>query len=107
MFLLLFYRERVARLAQRLDLQEGAKAALRKQHRKHTTREWHLNPAQIGKFLYGFIARAEDGTRCNDICKSMYFCDLKKGHKGKHGEDTFERVPTPRQAKGPGFLSWD
>jgi len=104
LFLLLFYRERLGRLSQRLESQEGAKAALRKRHRKNTLSEWDLNPAQIGKFLMDFVRRAEDDTRCNDLCKSMYFCDRKKGHTGKHGEWC---GPEPVPAKvGPGWLCW-
>ena len=103
LFLLLFYRESLARLAQRLDLQEGAKAAVRKRHQKNT-REWDLNPKQISVFLYEFIRRAQDDTRCNDLCKSMYFCDRKKGHKGKHGE-WCGAEPVPAKV-GPGWLCW-
>lgn len=29
--------------------------------------------------------RLYDETLCNDNCKSMYFCEKKKGHRGRHG----------------------
>lgn len=91
LFLLLFYRERIGRLAGRLQLQEDVKDKMRKRHRKHGTRDFDLNIRQVSQLLAEVVARAEDETRCNDICKSMYFCDLKKGHRRKkhkeiHGE---------------------
>jgi hypothetical protein len=32
------------------------------------------------------LERANDKTLCNDDCKGMYYCELKKKHKGKHKE---------------------
>ena len=104
LFLLLFYRERVCRLAGRLLLQESSKAAIRKKRRKYKFSEYDLNIKQVGEFLHKFVQRAEDETRCNDILKSMYFCDLPKGHKGKHGEFVFGR--TEKRIEGKGWLVW-
>jgi hypothetical protein len=93
MFLLLFYRERVGRLAGTLLSNAAYKKIMRKKHKKSVLGEYDWGAEQVGKFLSDFVHRAEDETRCNDICKSMYFCDLKKGHKGHHSE-------------GPGLLRW-
>lgn len=110
MFLLLFYRERVARLAQRLESQEGSKRALRKRHKKNTLADLDLNMDQVAKFLLEFIRRAENPDICNDICKSMYFCDRKKGHKGRHGEWCGEWPPPKLVGSsnklGAGWLGW-
>jgi sugar-specific transcriptional regulator TrmB len=75
----LFYREHLARLAQRLDLQERTK-------RSKKLEGLNLTIAQISAMLEDLVRRAEDETLCNDNCKGMYFCDRKKGHKGKHSE---------------------
>lgn len=85
-FLLLFYRERIGRLAGNLFSQELVKKALRKRHKKNTLKEYDLSVQQIAEYMRDILRRAEDDTKCNDICKSMYFCDLKKGHKGGHSE---------------------
>ena len=105
LFLLLFYRERVGRLVQRLRLQAGYKEAIRRKHQKDTLKEHNATVPQIAEWLALFIARAEDETRCNDICKSMYFCDRKKGHTGPHGEWVFAE-PVPKKVGGPGWLVW-
>ena len=86
MFLLLFYRERVGRLASTLIEHADYKKIIRKKHKKSILGEYDWSTEQVGQFLLDFIRRAEDDTRCNDICKSMYFCDLKKGHRGGHSE---------------------
>jgi hypothetical protein len=104
LFLLLFYRERIWRLIQRLESQEGARAAQRKRHRKNVAPEWDLNVLEVASLLKDFTRRAEDRTRCNDLLKSMYFCDLPKGHKGKHGEFVFGR--TQKRIEGKGWLVW-
>ena len=95
LFLLLFYRERITRLAGRLQLQEDVKRKMREKHRRHATKGYGLRIDEIAAFLIEVVQRAEDETRCNDICKSMYFCDRKKGHKGKH-----------RESVGNGGLYW-
>lgn len=43
---------------------------------------------QIADFCDELLARVADETKCNDPCKMMYFCDRKKGHKGRHREDS-------------------
>lgn len=93
LFFRLFYRERVGRLAGWLLSVSEAKKVARKKRKKIVTSPYHWSTEQVGEFLRKFVHRAEDETFCNDICKDMYFCDLKKGHKGKHSE-------------GPGLLSW-
>ena len=85
-FLLLFYREHVGRLAGRLRDQESHKRIMRKKRKKNRHNEFNLSIDQVSQRLSEFIQRAEDETRCNNICKSMYFCDLKKGHRGGHSE---------------------
>jgi hypothetical protein len=75
----LFYREHIRRLSQQLDLQlETFKS------RKY--RKFNLSLPQVVAILNYWVSRAEDKTLCNDICQEMYFCDLKKGHKGNHCE---------------------
>lgn len=39
---------------------------------------------EIADFCEKLIERVFDESVCNDACKFMYFCDKKKGHKGKH-----------------------
>lgn len=34
--------------------------------------------------LKALCERLFDDTLCNDNCKSMYFCELKRGHRGQH-----------------------
>lgn len=41
---------------------------------------------EIADYCEKLLERVFDDTICNDDCKFMYFCDKKKGHKGKHGE---------------------
>lgn len=105
MFLLLFYRERVSRLAQRLRSETDYKAAIRRKHEKDKLKEHDATVPQIAEWLGQFIARAEDETRCNDTIKSIYFCDRKKGHKGNHGE-WCGAEPVPKKVGGPGWLVW-
>lgn len=105
LFLLLFYRERVGRLVQRLRSETGYKAAIRRKHQKDKLKKYNATVPQIAEWLGQFIARAEDETRCNDVCKSMYFCDLKKGHRGSHGE-WIGVEPIPAKAEGAGWLVW-
>jgi hypothetical protein len=86
LFLTLFYRERVGRLADRLTDQVTYAALMRKRGKKNKLKQFEVSIEQVAKLLSDFIVRAEDGTCCNDICSSMYFCDLKRGHKGPHAE---------------------
>jgi len=104
MFLLLFYRERIGRLVQRLQAQDGYKQVIRRKHRRDTLQGHDATLPLVAEWLADFIRRAEDDTRCNDLCKSMYFCDRKKGHKGKHGE-WCGAEPVPAKV-GPGWLCW-
>ena len=76
LFLRLFYRERVGRLAQALRTNETLSTAMRGMHKR-----------AIAATLEEIVIRAEDDCKCNDICKSMYFCDREKGHKGLHREN--------------------
>lgn len=86
LFLLLFYRERISRLAGSLIDNAAYKKVIRKKHKKSILGVYDWSTEQVGQFLAEFVRRAEDETRCNNICKSMYFCDKKKGHKGPHVE---------------------
>ena len=81
LFLTLFYRERLARLAQYLILQEGAGNDPR-------FRDLKLSAGQIADLLYGFIRAAEAPDRCLDDCKSLYFCEKRARHRGRHKEGT-------------------
>lgn len=85
-FLLLFYRERINALVSRLQTQEGYKAIVRQRHQKNKLADNDLDLLQTAKLLKDFTDRAEDLTLCNDICKGMYFCEKKRGHKGAHSE---------------------
>jgi hypothetical protein len=87
LFLTLYYRERISRLAGRLNDQEAHRLVMRKRRKKNTLKFEDLDAKQTAEYLASFILRAEDETRCNDICSSMYFCDRKAGHKGQHSED--------------------
>jgi len=54
------------------------------------SRKKHLRgktPVEIVKIVTVLVARANDQTRCNNPCKSLYFCERKRGHKGKHREN--------------------
>ena len=54
------------------------------------------------KILSGIL----DWDRCNDNCKSMYFCEKKKGHKGSHlygGLAWSNRCQAERPRKTSGF----
>ena len=41
------------------------------------------NCAKVVRYL---IDRATDPTLCNNDCKGMYYCELKKHHEGQHKE---------------------
>ena len=43
-------------------------------------------PKTIAAELNKLQALATDPEICADNCKSMYFCALKKGHKGRHSD---------------------
>ena len=58
LFLMLFYREQLLRLAEFLDT-DGNRP--------------------IGDALREIVRRAEKSGICNDICKSMHFCNKKAG----------------------------
>lgn len=42
---------------------------------------------QLSEYIISIEQRAFDDSYCNNSCKDMYFCDLKKKHKGPHQED--------------------
>lgn len=90
-FLLLFYRERLLRFAGRLKDQNDSRLLARYRHERYQFKEYDVNIKQISQYLNEIERRAEDETRCNDICKSMYFCSLKRGHRGQHCEDGWLR----------------
>lgn len=77
-FFRLIYRTELGFLLQRLGTELALKR-MRKRCSGHslTVKDLHL-------ILRHLVTRAEDDTRCNDICKGMYFCLLEKGHKGEH-----------------------
>ncbi len=70
-----FYKQRLSSLVQTLELQQSLKRP-----------KYALRLKDVARLLTDFVERAEDGTRCNAECKNMYFCDRKKGHKGRHAE---------------------
>jgi tRNA U34 5-methylaminomethyl-2-thiouridine-forming methyltransferase MnmC len=76
----------VGRLAQRLGSEAEYKKLLRKRRKRDSLKEFHATVPQIAEWLEQIVRRAEDETFCNNICKSMYFCYRKKGHKGLHRE---------------------
>lgn len=77
-FYRLLYRTELSFLSQRL----GSELWSKKHHRRRVGHS--LNVGDIHKFLVYLVERAERDDLCNDICKGMYFCNLKKGHKGDH-----------------------
>jgi len=91
LFLTLFYRQRISELLTRLRDQK-ATGHLPK------FKSWNLSMDEVIACLQHHNQRAEDESRCNDICKGMYFCDRKKGHKGMHSEDVIR--------KGDRLLKW-
>ena len=76
----LFYREHVSRLAERLRRQVASS--------QKKFKPYNLSLSQIADILWELVHRAEDENTCNDNCKSMYFCDEKRGHKGNHRESS-------------------
>lgn len=78
-FYRLFYREHLSRMVQRLRLQKDTP--------QRKFEKWNLSLAQVTEFMAELVTRAEDETRCNDACKSMYFCSKELGHSGGHGEE--------------------
>jgi hypothetical protein len=74
-FFLLFYRERIGRLAERLSSQSRAPDV-----------GHDLKIEEISGLLQGFVEEAEDESLCHDVHKSMYFCTRRKGHEGNHCE---------------------
>lgn len=45
-------------------------------------------PTEIAAICQKLVDRVQDVSRCNHPDRMFYFCDLKKGHKGKHIEDS-------------------
>jgi hypothetical protein len=41
---------------------------------------------EAAAILEDYIARITNDKLCDDNCKNMYFCERKKGHKGRHSE---------------------
>jgi hypothetical protein len=75
LFFRLYYREKVSRLAQTLD-----------SHVK--TPQFGVMPmTEVVDALSRFVREAEDEDMCHDMCKNMYFCTRKKGHRGRHSEN--------------------
>jgi hypothetical protein len=78
-FFRLFYRERLAGLAQLLDGHAYY-------NRDPRIRQYALKVPEVIERLKRFMKDAENPDLCHDICKSMYFCDRPKGHEGSHAE---------------------
>lgn len=87
-FLFLFYKVNLAALAYRLESQEQSKATLKRKHKKYPYSKYDLSLTQVSEYLFYLTKEAQDLDKCHDICKSMYFCVLKRGHKGKHRDET-------------------
>jgi hypothetical protein len=87
-FLFLFYGVNLANLACRLESQEGSKATLKRKHKKYPYSKYDLSLTQVSEYLFYLIKEAKDLDKCHDICKSLYFCTLERGHKGKHRDET-------------------
>lgn len=87
-FLFLFYGVNLANLAYRLESQEASKATLKRKHKKYPYSEYDLSLAQVSEYLFYLVKEGRDTDKCHDICKSMYFCALKRGHKSKHRDET-------------------
>jgi len=87
-FLLLYYRQELRSLVQRLELQEDCKDTSKRKHKKYPFSKYDLSIRQIAELLQHFVRKAEELDKCHDICKSMYFCDLPLGHKGKHLDES-------------------
>ncbi len=87
-FLFLFYAVNLANLAYRIESQEGAKATLKRKHKKYPYSEYDISLAQVSEYLLYLVKEAQDLDKCHDICKSLYFCVLRRGHKGKHRDET-------------------
>lgn len=75
LFLRLYYRERVGRLAQTLALQA------------QTPEAGVMTTKEIADHLARFVKEAEDEKLCHNMCKDMYFCNRRRNHKGQHSED--------------------
>lgn len=76
-----FYREAVGRLAR--ELLDGRTFG-RYEYVKGKRRHRPLTLKMVGEFLSSFVNFAEDDGLCHSSCKLMYFCERKKGHKGRH-----------------------
>lgn len=87
LFLMLFYRECLTRLAYRLKSQVQYAAIMKKQRARNRLKKNDLTVKQVAELLKSFVSFAEDDTLCHDDCKGMYFCERKRAHRGKHRAD--------------------
>lgn len=87
-FLLLYYRQELGSLIQRLELQEDSKEVFKRKHKKYPYSKYDVSLRDVAERLQYVVRTAQDLDKCHDICKSMYFCDLPRGHKGKHLDET-------------------
>ena len=83
----LFYREHLGRVVQRLRTELSLSKKFKRYSRMPRRLGHFLTLGEVTEFLAQLVTRAEDDESCNDNCKSMYFCSLKRKHEGNHVEE--------------------